>query len=138
MVKKEMFFRSRLEKLRKVWILGSILCCLGWLAFPQAGNCQEVKRISLEAKDELLGDVLDRLGEAYGKKFFYSEKQVDARQKVTVSLKNVTLAEALKAIFGGKEVRYEENENFVMIREVRNAVSTEQCEVRGVVRDVNN
>ena len=133
-----MFFRSRLEKLRKVWILGSILCCLGWLAFPQAGNCQEVKRISLEAKDELLGDVLDRLGEAYGKKFFYSEKQVDARQKVTVSLKNVTLAEALKAIFGGKEVRYEENENFVMIREVRNAVSTEHCKVRGVVRDENN
>ena len=133
-----MFFPRRWGKLKRTWFLGCVLCCVGWLFAPQAGYAQDVKRISLEAKDESLGEVLERLGEAYGKKFFYSERVVDVNERVTVNLKNATLDEALKAIFKGKEVRYEENENFVAIREVRNAVTVERILVRGVVRDENN
>ena len=133
-----MFFPRRWGKLKRTWFLGCVLCCVGWLFAPQAGYAQDVKRISLEAKDESLGEVLERLGEAYGKKFFYSERVVDVNERVTVNLKNATLDEALKAIFKGKEVRYEENENFVAIREVRNAVTVERILVRGVVRDERN
>ena len=76
------------------------------------------------------------LGSEYGKDFFYSNVQVDMNERVSVTLKDVTIGEALKRIFAGKEVKFEEKENFVLILEVREQMKSSQVrEVNGFVCD---
>ena len=57
-------------------------------------------------------------------------------ERVSVTLKNVTIGEALKRIFAGKEVKFEEKEDFVLILEVREQIKSSQVrEVNGSVCD---
>ena len=76
---------------KKTWFWRFLPFWLGLILFPQVIFSQEMKRISLEVKDEVISDVLSKLGKEYGKDFFYSESQVNMKEKVTVHLEHVTL-----------------------------------------------
>ena len=82
-----------------------------------------------------VNEVLRMLGKEYGKEFFFSDTQVDMQQRVSVSLDNATLDEALQQIFPGKEVRYEEQDDYVMIVSVRDKADAAPVQISGVVRD---
>ena len=123
---------------KKTWFWRFLPFWLGLILLPQTIFSQEMKRISLEVKDEVIGEVMNKLGKEYGKDFFYSESQVDMQEKVTVHLRNVTLDEALKQIFNGKEVRYEERPDFVVILEVQMLKGMDNFTIHGVVKDDKN
>ena len=53
-------------------------------------------------------------------------------------MRNVTLDEALKQIFNGKEVRYEERPDFVVILEVQMLKGMDNFTIHGVVKDDKN
>ena len=112
-------------------------CLLGLVHIPEIA-CAQVKRVSLEVKDMSINQALRALGKEFGKDFFYSNVQVDMNEKVSVNLKNVTIEDALKQIFNGKQVRYEEKENFVLILEVWEEKKGQLVkEVNGFVYDEN-
>ena len=115
--------------------LAGFFCLLSIVCGVQVAHGQE-RRVSLEVKDTPINQVLRMLGKEFGKDFFYSNVQVDMNEKVNVKLVNATIDEALKQVFAGKQVRYEEKENFVLILEIREVKKdTKVPEVRGVVYD---
>ena len=105
------------------------------LMIPSVEGYAQTKRVTLEARDLPVNEVLRMLGKEYGKEFFFSDTQVDMQQRVSVSLDNVTLDEALQQIFPGKEVRYEEQDDYVMIVSVRDKADAAPVQISGVVRD---
>lgn len=125
------FKRIWCKKLRWATRMLSIVC----LMIPSLEGLAQVKRVTLEARDLPVNEVLRMLGKEYGKEFFFSDTQVDMQQRVSVSLDNVTLDEALQQIFPGKEVRYEEQDDYVMIVSVRDKADAAPVQISGVVRD---
>ena len=123
---------------KKTWMmmrLVGLICLWCLLGVPKVGYAQ-ARLVSLEVKDTPIKQVLRVLGSEYGKDFFYSNVQVDMNERVSVTLKNVTIGEALKRIFAGKEVKFEEKEDFVLILEVREQIKSSQVrEVNGSVCD---
>ena len=115
------------------WV--GLICLWCLLGVPKVGYAQ-ARLVSLEVKDTPIKQVLRVLGSEYGKDFFYSNVQVDMNERVSVTLKDVTIGEALKRIFAGKEVKFEEKEDFVLILEVREQIKSSQVrEVNGSVCD---
>ena len=115
--------------------LVGLICLWCLLGVPKVGYAQ-ARLVSLEVKETPIKQVLRVLGSEYGKDFFYSNVQVDMNERVSVTLKNVTIGEALKRIFAGKEVKFEEKEDFVLILEVREQIKSSQVrEVNGSVCD---
>lgn len=125
------FKRIWCKKLRWATRMLAIVC----LMIPSVEGYAQTKRVTLEARDLPVNEVLRMLGKEYGKEFFFSDTQVDMQQRVSVSLDNVTLDEALQQIFPGKEVRYEEQDDYVMIVSVRNKADAAPVQISGVVRD---
>lgn len=123
---------------KKTWMmmrLVGLICLWCLLGVPKVGYAQ-ARLVSLEVKETPIKQVLRVLGSEYGKDFFYSNVQVDMNERVSVTLKNVTIGEALKRIFAGKEVKFEEKEDFVLILEVREQIKSSQVrEVNGSVCD---
>ncbi|MCB6973180.1 MULTISPECIES: SusC/RagA family TonB-linked outer membrane protein [Butyricimonas] len=129
------FTRLGRKKMLSMMRLAGFFCLLSIVCGVQVAHGQE-RRVSLEVKDTPINQVLRMLGKEFGKDFFYSNVQVDMNEKVNVKLVNATIDEALKQVFAGKQVRYEEKENFVLILEIREVKKdTKVPEVRGVVYD---
>ena len=117
--------RKWCEILRRTAWLWAFLC----LTSVSMDVSAQAKRITYEAKDLPVNELLRALGKEYGKEFFFSDVQVDMTRRVSVSLREATLDEALRAVFPGKIVRYEEQEDYVMILEVRDSVQTKEVEL---------
>lgn len=129
------FMRLGQKKMLSMMRLASFFCLLCLAFSMQVAHGQE-RRASLEVKDTPINQVLRMLGKEFGKDFFYSNVQVDMSEKVSVKLVNTTIGEALKQVFAGKQVRFEEKEDFVLILEIRELKKdTKVPEVRGVVYD---
>ena len=128
------FKRIWCKKLRWATRMLAIVC----LMIPSVEGYAQTKRVTLEARDLPVNEVLRMLGKEYGKEFFFSDTQVDMQQRVSVSLDNVTLDEALQQIFPGKEVRYEEQDDYVMIVSVRDKEIIKFVRITGTVRDEDN
>lgn len=92
------FWRGR----RRVWnvFLRSILlaCTLLSVSFVSA---QDQKKITVEFKDEVLSNVLKQLEKLSDYKILFTYNEVQ-NHKVTASLKNLTILEALKEVLAGK------------------------------------
>ena len=78
------FKRIWCKKLRWATRMLSIVC----LMIPSLEGLAQVKRVTLEARDLPVNEVLRMLGKEYGKEFFFSDTQVDMQQRVSVSLDN--------------------------------------------------
>lgn len=73
---------------RKItWLRDFLPFYLSLILFPQITLSQEIKRISLDVKDEVISVVMNKLGEAYGKNFFYSEESGEYEKESNSSFK---------------------------------------------------
>lgn len=79
-----------------------LVCCL--FTFP-AVQAQEQKNITVEFKDEPLVDVLKKLEKLSSYKILFTYDRVQ-KYRVTASLKNVTILDALKKVLEGKPLVY--------------------------------
>ena len=95
---------------RAFWVL--LFCGLCMTAMPV--NAQDSK-VTLHVKDMPLGDVVKELRKQTGKDFLFSNREVDANQKVTVDVTAKLLKEVLPLVFG-KNYRFEIEENVVVVR----------------------
>ena len=84
------------------WV--GLICLWCLLCVPKVGYAQ-TRLVSLDVKETPIKQVLRLLGSEYGKDFFYSNVQVDMNERVSVTLKDVTIGEAIKRSFEGKEVK---------------------------------
>ena len=71
------FKRIWCKKLRWATRMLSIVC----LMIPSLEGLAQVKRVTLEARDLPVNEVLRMLGKEYGKEFFFSDTQVDMQQR---------------------------------------------------------
>ncbi len=95
---------------RAFWVL--LFCGLCMTAMPV--NAQDSK-VTLHVKDMPLGDVVKELRKQTGKDFLFSNREVDANQKVTVDVTAKPLKDVLSLVFG-KDFRFEISENVVIVR----------------------
>ena len=119
---------------RAFWVL--LFCGLCMAAMPV--NAQDSK-VTLHVKDMPLGDVVKELRKQTGKDFLFSNREVDANQKVTVDVTAKLLKEVLPLVFG-KNYRFEIEENVVVVRPFVQTTASGQkgLLVSGVVLDEKN
>lgn len=127
------------------WIRGVIMR-LNLIIFFLTGMLMQVSAISTaqitlsERKTPLLA-VIKSLKKQSGYHFFYNDQNLKEARPVTVSLKNVSLEEALKACMEGQELTFKIEEKMVVIKPKPKSLLDKVIgkflllDVKGVVRD---
>ena len=72
-----------------------MLFCL-MLSYPSASL--QAQKVSLSAKSQSIGSVMDEIEKQTGYKFFYNNSQVDLKQDVTLRAKNGKLSDVLSKL----------------------------------------
>lgn len=75
------------------------------LSYPSASL--QAQKVSLSAKSQSIGSVMDEIEKQTGYKFFYNNSQVDLKQDVTLRAKNGKLSDVLSKLFAGTGISYE-------------------------------
>ncbi|MCB6973894.1 MULTISPECIES: SusC/RagA family TonB-linked outer membrane protein [Butyricimonas] len=128
-----------LKKFLLVMRITGILC-LVCVMHLSAAVYSQTARINLKMKDATIEQVLNRISESTKMDFFYSNSKIDVAKKVNVDFFDATLEEALRALFKGCDVKFEINDNFVVIHYVRALVAADTLKkitVMGTVKDVD-
>lgn len=82
-----------------------LLLCALLLAVPAVAAAQD-RGITLDFRDAEVSRVLESIEKQTGKTFFYEDKLIDTRKKVTVRVQGATLAAVVRQLFGdGMAVR---------------------------------
>lgn len=96
----------------------------------------QVERVTLEVKEQPVSQVLQAIGKEFQKDFFYSDVQIDMNARISVKLKDATIGEALEKVFPGKRVRYEMQDDYVLILELSDArPQIKMVTITGTVED---
>ncbi len=72
-------------------------------------------KVTVELQNKTLGEVLKVLKEQTGVHFMYNTQEVNVGTKVSVSLNEARLEEALQSIFQGLPYRYNQVEDYILI-----------------------
>lgn len=93
--------------------------------------------IDLKMENSTIEEVLQRITDLTHLNFFYNNSVIDVYKKVSVELKSEPLEEALKKIFGGQEVRFDIDKDFVVIRSVSHLREKQVTKIviQGAVKD---
>jgi len=105
-----------------------------------AGEDEYQKRkISLQATDESVEQVLDKIGKAADVRFFYNHSAFDFSRKVTVSVKDRELRDVVDQVLAGYsvEVEYQPNHT-VVLRQKAQLPAIGVQKVNGRVTDAKN
>lgn len=128
-----------LKKILLIMRITGILCLVCVMHVSAAVHSQTAS-INLRMKDATIEQVLNRISESTKMDFFYSNSKIDVSKRVNVNFSDVSLEEALKTIFMGYDVKFEINDNFVVIHYVRAlavADTLKKITVTGTVKDVD-
>ena len=128
-----------LKNFLKVMRITGILCLMCVMHLSAAVHSQTA-RINLKMKDATIEQVLNKISESTQLDFFYSNSKIDVSKRVNVDFLDATIEQALQMIFKGYDVKFEVNDNFVVIHYVRAmavADSLKKITVRGTVKDVD-
>ena len=128
-----------LKNFLKVMRITGILCLVCVMHLSAAVHSQTA-RINLKMKDATIEQVLNKISESTQLDFFYSNSKIDVSKRVNVDFLDATIEQALQMIFKGYDVKFEVNDNFVVIHYVRAmavADSLKKITVRGTVKDVD-
>lgn len=123
----------------KVMRITGILCLVCVMHLSAAVHSQTA-RINLKMKDATIEQVLNKISESTQLDFFYSNSKIDVSKRVNVDFLDATIEQALQLIFKGYDVKFEINDNFVVIHYVRALAVTDSLKkitVRGTVKDVD-
>lgn len=91
-------------------------------------------RVNLQLENVMLAEVIDGLKKQTRLEFFYSNKELDVKQKVSVSAQDEELEMVLGKVLG-KNYRFRIHDNVVIIRPVHEQEQVEAVVVKGVVKD---
>lgn len=128
-----------LKNFLKVMRITGILCLVCVMHLSAAVHSQTA-RINLKMKDATIEQVLNKISESTQLDFFYSNSKIDVSKRVNVDFLDATIEQALQLIFKGYDVKFEINDNFVVIHYVRALAVTDSLKkitVRGTVKDVD-
>lgn len=116
------------------------ILCLVCVMHLSAAVHSQTARINLKMKDATIEQVLNKISESTQLDFFYSNSKIDVSKRVNVDFLDATIEQALQLIFKGYDVKFEINDNFVVIHYVRALAVTDSLKkitVRGTVKDVD-
>lgn len=88
-------------------------------------------KVTVELQNKTLGEVLKVLKEQTGVHFMYNTQEVNVGTKVSVSLNEARLEEALQSIFQGLPYRYNQVEDYILITPKKES-ETQQTDMRTV------
>lgn len=132
-----LFPREWLKKIFFVMRLTGFFCLMCVLQVSAKVNAQNI-RFDLRMENVTIEQVFHRITESTKLDFFYNNSRIDVYEKIDVNLSNVSIAEALKAIFKGKDVKFDVTDKFVVIHSVQDAVNMQNqvkpVTVQGVVK----
>ncbi len=116
------------------------ILCLVCVMHVSAAVYSQTAHINLKMKDATIEQVLNKISESTKMDFFYSNSKIDVSKRVNVNFADVSLEDALRMIFKGYDVKFEINDNFVVIHYVRPlavADTLKKITVTGTVKDVD-
>lgn len=116
------------------------ILCLVCMMHVSAAVYSQTAHINLKMKDATIEQVLNKISESTKMDFFYSNSKIDVSKRVNVNFADVSLEDALRMIFKGYDVKFEINDNFVVIHYVRPlavADTLKKITVTGTVKDVD-
>lgn len=88
-------------------------------------------RISVNAYQESVKEVLREIEKQSGMKFVYLTDQVDDDRKVTLQLKNVLLSNALETLFSGTSIAYEQRGKKILLKKIKSNDQSSTIDVLG-------
>ena len=117
----------------------TVFFCLVCMCNLSANVHAQNIRFDLKMENATIEQVLNRISESTKLDFFYNNSRIDVYKKINVDLNNVSVEEALRAIFKGREVKFDVTDKFVVIHRVsetgdRNMPQQARV-IRGVVKD---
>lgn len=103
---------SRWLRLRLPGIVALLVMCLSGFNVRAADPTQEVTIVKENAK---VIEVLLEIEKQTGRKFFYSNDEIDTERKVTLKLRRVRITKALDELFRNSSVRYSFSEQYIVL-----------------------
>lgn len=133
-----LFSRKWLKKILFIMRLTVFFCLVCMCNLSANVHAQNI-RFDLKMENATIEQVLNRISESTKLDFFYNNSRIDVYKKINVDLNNVSVEEALRAIFKGREVKFDVTDKFVVIHRVsetgdRNMPQQARV-IRGVVKD---
>ncbi|MDR2130591.1 MAG: SusC/RagA family TonB-linked outer membrane protein [Odoribacteraceae bacterium] len=132
-------FSRRPRKHLDIMRLTGFLCLLGFMPLSARTYSQEYN-ISLKMENATVQEVFDEITKATGLDFFYNSALVDASRRVSVTLSGASIEGVLNAVFKGYRARFEVNERFIVLLDLRPEEREPQRRgtlVHGTITDVN-
>lgn len=104
--------------------------CFNLSAFPQD--------ISLKASNVTVKEAMEQLKNSSGYSFVFSSVDVNTKKRVSVSIENATIGEAVKQILQGQyELSYEIQGKKIVIKKAQTAATVQQGKVVGRIVDAS-
>lgn len=114
----------------KAILVASAALCLNLSVFSQ--------NITLKTGNVTVKEAMEQLKKSSGYSFVFSSVDVNTQKRVSVSVQNVSIEEAVKQILAGQQgLNYEVKGKKIIIQKVSNSVSDTKIEVKGKIVDVN-
>jgi TonB-linked SusC/RagA family outer membrane protein len=105
---------GRTKKLLMVMKLTTLLL---FFTMMQVSAMTYAQKVSLNAKNSSLSNVLDQVSDQTGYNFFYSNSALNDSRPITIIVKNAELQEVLQQIFAGQPLEFTIQDKNVVIRE---------------------
>ena len=113
-----------------------MLLALGLSFFCAVTYAQDLNsiKITINATNTTVKDILSKAENEYGLKFFYNENELDVARKQSVSVKSVSFKEFISILFNGK-AEFVESEGGVIILKGKKQDNVKKYQLKGVVID---
>ena len=112
-----LFPRKGLKKILFIMRLTVFFCLVCMCNLSANVHAQNI-RFDLKMENATIEQVLNRISESTKLDFFYNNSRIDVYKKINVDFNNVSVEEALRAIFKGREVKFDVTDKFVVIHRV--------------------
>lgn len=113
-----------------------MLLALGLSFFCAVTYAQDLNsiKITINATNTTVKDILSKAEGEYGLKFFYNENELDVARKQTMSVKSISFKEFISILFNGK-AEFVESEGGVIILKGKKQDNVKKYQLKGVVID---
>ncbi len=121
--------------------LMAALCMLLFTGSLHAAGDEDYqrKKISVQATNETIEQVLDKISKSADVRFFYNHSALDFSKKITLNLKDIELREAVSKVLQGQKVEIEYQPNHtIVLRPQRIPDGITSINISGKIVDASN
>jgi TonB-linked SusC/RagA family outer membrane protein len=101
------------KKLFRIMKLTTFLLLISF--FGGLANKSFSQLLSLDLKNATLKEALSKIEDKCGCNFLYSEKFIDVQRKISISIENKKLEDALKLLFSDADVKFERKNRIIIL-----------------------